>query len=119
VSDNFGDGTAGNMLALVDLDRQCISKVVKRTESGLLRQISHHPDTGINLIDYPLPELEQAIGLAQRCAAAFPDIPAIGWDIVITDEGPKTLEGNPMFDPVIPQLSSDQGIKELIEGQLK
>lgn len=118
VSDNFAGGASGNMLAMIDIEHQCISRVVRRAPSGLLTDITHHPDTGTDLRNYPVPELTQALDLARRCALGFAEVPAVGWDIVITDTGAMVLEGNPMFDPIGPQFCANQGVRHLVPSLL-
>jgi len=114
VCDNFAGGGTGNMLAMIDMENQCFGYVLRKTEDGLLAEISHHPDTGVDLRRYPFNDLEVAQALAHRCASAFNQVPAVGWDILSTAQGPLVLEGNPMFDPAGPQLCASRGVKSII-----
>jgi len=119
VSDNFVGGDSGNMLAMVDMESQCFTRVLKKFANGLLGEVTHHPDTGIDLRNYHFPELSAALEMGRECALKFPHIPAVGWDIVVTDQGPMVLEGNPMFDPVIPQLCASRGLRSIIPQLLE
>lgn len=114
ISDNFVGGASGNMLAMINMSNHSIQRVVSKAANGLYSEVIHHPDTGVDLRDYPVPELQQALDLGRHCALAFPDIPAVGWDIVVTDNGPVVLEGNPMFDPAGPQLCADRGVRDIM-----
>jgi len=114
VSDNFSGGSSGNMLATIDIDTQRICRVIRKFNDGLLHEITHHPDTGTDLRNYHFPNFDEVLALAQRCAQAFAQVPAVGWDIVLTDRGAVVLEGNPMFDPIGPQLCANRGVRNII-----
>lgn len=114
ISDNFSGNAWGNMLAIINMENHSIERVVRKAATGLYSDVTHHPDTGVDLRDYPVPEVQQALDLGRRCALAYPDIPAVGWDIVVTDQGAVVLEGNPMFDPIGVQLCADRGVKDII-----
>jgi hypothetical protein len=114
ISDNFNGNNSGNMLAMINMENHRIQRVVGKSTNGLYNEVTHHPDTGVDLRDYPVPELRQALDLGRKCALSFPNIPAVGWDIVVTDQGAMVLEGNPMFDPSGPQLCAERGIRDII-----
>ncbi len=114
ISDNFANGTSGNLTAIINMENFTIQRVLLKGTDGLFKEVSHHPDTGVDLRNYPLPEVQQALDLGRRCALAFPDIPAVGWDIVVTDQGAVVLEGNPMFDPYGLQRCAGRGAREFV-----
>ncbi|MGM0562650.1 MAG: sugar-transfer associated ATP-grasp domain-containing protein, partial [Pseudomonadota bacterium] len=118
-SDNFAGGDTGNLLAFVDMENYRIRRVIGKLANGLLSEVTHHPDTGVDLRDYPVPEVQEVVELGRRCALVFPDIPVVGWDIVVTDHGAVVLEGNPMFDPIGPQICANRGIKDIIPRLLE
>ncbi|MBN7796853.1 sugar-transfer associated ATP-grasp domain-containing protein [Parahaliea mediterranea] len=117
-TDNFSDGTTGNLLALCDLESGAITRAIGLGDDGLFDDMSHHPDTGDAITGWKPPELENALHLARQCAEAFREIPAVGWDIALTDDGPVVLEGNPMFDPIGPQLCINRGIRHILPRRL-
>lgn len=119
ISDNFSGNAWGNMLAMINMEDHSILRVVRKSSTGLYSNVTHHPDTGVDLRDYPVPEVQQALDLGRRCALSFPNIPAVGWDIVITDQGAVVLEGNPMFDPIGAQLCANRGVKDIIPKLLE
>jgi len=102
------------MLASINVDTQRIFQVVRKLNDGLLHEITHHPDTGADLRNYHFPNLDAVLALARRCAQVFDQVPAVGWDIVLTDCGAVVLEGNPMFDPIGLQLCANQGVRNII-----
>ena len=53
-----------------------------------------HPDTGIEFNGYYIPYLKEAVDLCSQAHRLLYNHFIIGWDIVITDEGPLILEAN-------------------------
>jgi len=56
--------------------------------------ISAHPDSGIVFKDYPIPYLAESIELCLKAHRVLNNNFVIGWDVVITDDGPFILEAN-------------------------
>lgn len=48
-----------------------------------------------------LPGFDKAAAAAVAAARAFPGLPLIGWDVILTDDGPIILEGNSNSDWMI------------------
>lgn len=55
---------------------------------------THHPDTGVELIGYKIPYVEEAIELCKKAALVEPRMRYLGWDVCITPDGPVIVEGN-------------------------
>jgi hypothetical protein len=53
-----------------------------------------HPDTKIEFKSFQIPHYTQAVEAAINAHKYFYDLPIIGWDIVITENGCTFLEGN-------------------------
>ncbi|MBK8160257.1 MAG: hypothetical protein IPK59_16285 [Rhodospirillaceae bacterium] len=53
-----------------------------------------HPLTGAEIKGRILPQWRETIDLVCRAHAAFPDRITVGWDVAITDQGPRIIEGN-------------------------
>lgn len=53
-----------------------------------------HPDTDIIFAGYKIAGLRESVELCKRAHLFFYYSPIIGWDVAITDEGPKILEAN-------------------------
>lgn len=118
LSDNLANGSRGNFSAVIDMDRLSITQVQERAKDGLYHEVLTHPDTGVDLRNYPVPDVQLALDLGRRCALAFPDIAAVGWDIVVTSEGAVVLEGNPMFDPHGLQHCAGHGVRDYVPALL-
>lgn len=118
ISDNYSGGFTGNLLAMLD-DNNAVWKVLVGTEAGYPLSIDHHPDTNTPLMGYTDAGIAEAVAASVACAKAFPEVPAVGWDVIIADGGSLILEGNPMFDPTGPQLCADSGVRDVMTEKLK
>jgi hypothetical protein len=93
----------GGVLASVDRD----SGVVKGDgylKPAFGRRVARHPDTGVTLDGFQVPEFERAVAMAKRFHRHLPGIHSLGWDIAFTPEGPVFLEANDDWDGIIPML---------------
>ncbi len=102
-----GDGRVANLsgapvLAAVDLETGRLA-LAERPEpgSGLLEC---HPDSGQRIAGVALPFWAEVCALALRAHATFGPFPTVGWDIVLTPEGPLLLEFNTRWASSILQL---------------
>lgn len=101
--DNFQKGATGNLIAYVDEMSGRVHKVIGNDPKlGIIRTLTHHPDTRAALIGFHVPFWTEACALALRAAAGFRNTRAVGWDIGITPYGPVLLEGNGTWDPIAP-----------------
>lgn len=53
-----------------------------------------HPITGASIADFQLPMAAEVLETCERLCATAPEVPYVGWDIVVTPEGPVVIEGN-------------------------
>jgi hypothetical protein len=53
-----------------------------------------HPDSGFVIADFQLPLVEQVRAFVDRVARVVPQVQYVGWDIVVTPDGPVLVEGN-------------------------
>ena len=94
--DSFG--SAGNLLANIDLDRGDLATAVAPASIGI-ETVAVHPITGLTFRAYQLPDWRAAVDLARRAARLFVPLRTIGWDIALTADGPQLSEGNAFWDP--------------------
>jgi len=100
VSDNFSMGTTGNLIAYGDPEKGILRGAVTLHESGSgMATIAVHPETGTPFNGFRLPRWSEAIGLAKTAQRAFPELPTLGWDMALTDDGPRIIEANARWDP--------------------
>lgn len=70
--------------------------VLRQAFTGALGkpQYDDHPVTGVRVVDRALPFWREAVELGCAAHAQFAYVACIGWDIVLTAQGPVLLEGN-------------------------
>lgn len=115
VVDNFH---AGGVAAKVDLDTGVIGSA---TDGGLYPNVGwldRHPVTGAQIVGRRLPLWQEALDLAVRAHAAFPDSVAIGWDVALLEDGPCLVEGNKGPDLDIVQRTHCEPVGNSRLGQL-
>lgn len=106
--DSWGGGA---VYVGLDVANECLKKEgFCHPQVGMSGIITQHPDSGIVFEGYKLSFLKEAVNLCIKAHYLFPQIFCIGWDVVLTDNGPKILEGNE-----IPGLDAVQ----CIEGGLR
>ncbi len=69
-----------------------------------------HPNTGVKFSEFVIPEYDKAIELCKQAHLVMREIPAIGWDIAITTDGPMIIEGNDNWEISLMQ-ASNHGLK--------
>ena len=79
------------------------------------RRYETHPDTGVQLIGFNVPDWEEAKSLAMELAHVLPDNKYTGWDLAHTENGWIMQEGNDRGDFDIFQLTSNSGFRKEIE----
>lgn len=53
-----------------------------------------HPDTGYDLTEYEVPMFREAKDMILKAAMKVPEMRYVGWDVAVTNKGPKIVEGN-------------------------
>jgi hypothetical protein len=64
-----------------------------------------HPDSGARIAGAVVPHFQAALALTLEAHSAFSWVPFVGWDVVITPDGPLLLEANPDFGVEHAQIS--------------
>lgn len=107
ITDTFSYGKHGNLLADVDTS----TGLIKRVITGFWPEknpSSIHPDTGVELSGFQIPDWDLAI---QQCIAAsniFPGLSLQSWDIAFCEDGPVLMELNTEPNLEVPQLLSEK-----------
>lgn len=78
-----------------------------------------HPITGIEIIGFKVPYWPECVDLAKRAALKHPQNRSIGWDIVVTQNGPGLIEGNHDWCKLLWQLPVKKGLKYLLESHIQ
>lgn len=53
-----------------------------------------HPDSGFTIADFQLPMIDEVKAFVDQAARVVPQVQYVGWDIVVTPDGPVLVEGN-------------------------
>jgi len=88
--DNF---TQGSVSVLLD-ERGRAVRAVRRIMPNGAEEIAAHPDTGAPLTGFEVPRFEEAVATLLRFHETFPGFDLVGWDVLVTPEGPVVIEGN-------------------------
>lgn len=71
------------------------------------RWVDAHPDTGVGFAGTEVPKWKETVELCKRAARLFPGVRSIGWDVIVTDDGPVILEANEEWDLIMVQVHTD------------
>ena len=74
-----------------------------------------HPVTGIPIENFQIPFWPETLAMVKEASELHPHNRSIGWDIVITPEGPGLIEGNHDWCKLVWQLPVGRGLKHLLE----
>jgi hypothetical protein len=85
---------AGAIAAGVELAEGRLGQATYMGVDTALSWVDHHPDTGAQITGRILPMWNELCDLVHRAHSVFDDWVVIGWDVAITAEGPRLVEGN-------------------------
>lgn len=86
--------TQGGLSARVDLDTGELSRASRLPPADELEWFDHHPDTGAPIHGVQVPYWAEIRDMVLHAARVLSFMEYIGWDIVITPDGPVVLEAN-------------------------
>ena len=93
----------GGMAAKVDLDTGKLM-TVGADKQGNTYQV--HPKTGVPIVGFQLPYWEEAKKMCVEASRKIPQMRFIAWDVAITPDGPRFIEGNSFPSHAIPQFAA-------------
>lgn len=85
-------------------------------ENGLAVFYDHHPDTGVRISGKITPDWAEIKDLAIASSRKFSWLRLLGWDIALTDDGPRILEANSMAELLPVQVLRGRGLLDLPIG---
>lgn len=77
-----------------------------------------HPVTKIPIIGFQVPYWKECLQLVEKAALEHPQNRSIGWDVVVTEDGPGLIEGNHDWCKLVWQLPVNQGLKSILNRHL-
>jgi hypothetical protein len=105
---------AGNLVAPID------ESTGRVTGPGVYSDItkedqSTHPVTGVAIEGFQVPYWNETLALVREAAELHPQNRSIGWDVVVTADGPGLIEGNHDWCKLVWQLPVRKGLKPMLE----
>lgn len=105
---------AGNMAAPIDADTGVVNG------PGVFSDITRpaaktHPITGRSIVGLQIPFWAETLELVRKASLLHPKNRSVGWDIVITEDGPGLIEGNHDWCKLVWQLPVHRGLKHLLD----
>lgn len=74
--------------------------------------VTVHPVTNVTIVGYQIPYWRETIDLVKKAALKHTQNRSIGWDVVITSDGPELIEGNHDWCKLLWQLPAEKGLKK-------
>ena len=102
---------AGNIAAPIDektgiiFGKGIYSDITKQPEEN-------HPITAKKIVGFQVPYWDEVLIMVKKAALKYPQNRSIGWDVVVTNEGPGLIEGNHDWCKLVWQLPVNQGLKD-------
>lgn len=113
INNSVDNMAAGNVAASIDEATGLING--KGVFSDITKEpIGTHPVTGVKIEGFQVPFWKECLQLAKDAALAHPQNRSIGWDIVVTNEGPGLIEGNHDWCKLVWQLPVNRGLKQMV-----
>lgn len=85
---------SGSLASKIDRETGRLGPGMNLDAEGRLLRLTHHPDSGAPIEGVIVPHWSETKQRLLEAAAALPHYPLVGWDILMTNEGPFWLEGN-------------------------
>lgn len=97
------NGSKGGIMVGVNLETgELYSYGLLKPEYG--RIAYKHPDTLVEFKGFKIPYIKECVEACKCFHDLFPDIHSIGWDVVVTENGPLFIEGNDNWEIEVPQM---------------
>ena len=93
----------GGMAARVDLETGTL-KTVAADKAGHV--FTKHPMTGTDIIGFRIPYWEEVKALCLNAMRKVPQMRYVAWDVAITEDGPRFIEGNSFPSHAVPQFAA-------------
>lgn len=104
VVDNYSAGGIS-----IPIDKETGKTICAISKDG--NRFTHHPDTGLSLVDVQIPKWDELCDIVKEMAMALTDMAFVGWDMALTPEGWVVIEANYEPDNKAWQMTSSRGIR--------
>lgn len=109
------NGGSNGLICTIDLETGRVYSAVDEAD----KRYERHPDTGMKIIGFTIPDWENAKKLAAELANVVPDNRYTGWDLALTDKGWVMVEGNASGMFIGWQFNDQIGFRSEMESYLK
>ena len=93
----------GGMAARVDLETGTLKTVAADKAGNVFEK---HPMTGTPIIGFQIPYWDEVKALCLKAMRKVPEMRYVAWDVAITEDGPKFIEGNSFPSHAVPQFAA-------------
>ena len=93
----------GGMAARVDLASGKLLTVAADKAGNVYEK---HPMTGTPIIGFTIPYFEEAKAMCLEAMRKVPQVRFVAWDVAITADGPRFIEGNSFPSHAVPQFAA-------------
>lgn len=93
----------GGMAARVDL---ATGKLLTVGADKAGNTYTAHPMTGTPIVGFEVPFFHEAMDMCNRAALKVPQMRFIAWDVAVTAQGPRFIEGNSFPSHAVPQFAA-------------
>lgn len=97
--DNFRQGRSGNAIVSVSPDRGVLGPLTVGRADGCGYRTTPTTPRGVPVEGLVLPGWDAVVDLARECARHALPARTVGWDIALTPDGPRIVEGNMFWWP--------------------
>lgn len=110
VVDNAG---SGGIICALDAK----TGIVIAAADELGQQYIEHPDSHLQIIDYQVPQWDEAVAFAKELAMRVPSNRYTGWDIALTENGWVLVEAN-RRGQFVWQIPLNEGFRDELKGYM-
>jgi hypothetical protein len=120
VTDNFGTGINGNLVAGIDIATGTLMRAYgsSRRDWPVIVESARHPDTGCRFADAPMPYWQEIVDVALRGQNSLPRLKTVGWDVAVTTSGVLLVELNSNYGVYSLQVAYQRGVKTELASKL-
>ncbi len=93
----------GGMAARVDLSTGRLLTVAADKAGNVFEK---HPMTGTPIVGFTVPYFKEAMDMCLEAMHKIPQVRFVAWDVAITADGPKFIEGNSFPSHAVPQFAA-------------
>lgn len=93
----------GGMACRVDIES---GRIITPAADKLGRVFDKHPITGAEFIGFEIPYFEEIKAMCLEAMQVVPQVRYVAWDVCITEEGPRFIEGNSFPSHAVPQFAA-------------